>query len=459
MSRGKKTHFSDANLEELLKDLNWGKSSFENRFKRFCDAYGFEYEGYNMFKKDPEDPNSEYEFSWQWYPLLQCLLKTLPLHPFFRANTQEQNITTTTITQYYEILLDEIELLPNHLKYEIMSHPAYQSALKEKFASKHLADKIAEFISAISIITNQERPDIMIELIRKLDEWIYSAFKNNYSLSMARQSFHEHNADLINEMIDRDNERKPSSRLDNENVRQEAHTSEKNKRVYFNQSQLDSLLALILDRQLVQDKLPKPKSNMTPKEKSMRRKKQEHIKEKKELVYLDIGQLLKTLDEYELNIKNDDEFFSFREAYNLYLQKSSQFTENYMNQIDTIVANIKQCKYLNNTAEEKIKAVKKTFETMTTEQKETAKQQYIANRRAELQTIIERCQKEISALDTEDSPMYEISRNQKQADIEYVRFCETVREHSSQFAPASQSFLGQLIAPAFHFSNDKPKDL
>ncbi|WP_379156115.1 hypothetical protein [Paenibacillus sp. sgz5001063] len=457
MSRGNKEHYGNADLKELLSDLGWGSSSFDNRFKRFCEVYGFEDQDYNMFKKDPEDQLSEYEFSWEWYPLFRAILKSLPEHPFFRENRQINNINVEDIGSYYTSLFNEIEKMPNHLKYEIMSHPLYQNALKESYAANHLSNKIAESIAAIELITKQERADIMIQIYQQLDEWTYNAFKHNYSLDLARSGYHDNNQELLTRMIGDDNCKNPDFKEENEALRAQWLQEEEYKRVEARQSQIDSLLVHILRRYLTNDKMPQPEGKLSAEEKRSRLKLQIKKKEEKQNILELVESLsLQNQESKKRNKKTIEEIKNFRFAYEQFLEKTSLLNETQMGQIDLMKLKIESCSYIERTARATIQSVQNEVNNFSEEQIEAAKRGYIERRKAYLEDVINNCEEELANLESGNTSIKDAASFEQEIQNEYLKFCDEVGIYAHQYKEASSSFIGQLImAPSFKLRKDK----
>lgn len=447
MSRGKKDHFTSVSREELLRDLDWNRSSFENRFERFMKLYDYE-SSYNVFKKDPQELTSEYSFSWEWYPLLRTLLRSMLHHPYYREKTQTKNITTESITEYYEAILNEIEQLPDYLKYEIKTHAVYQNILKENHSVKELTNKIAEFIVAIQLITNQESSEIMGEIINKLDDWIYQAYRNNYALNLALQSNQKENSKLINQMINRDNKKKRSGSED-EHLRGYLHKEEALKLNYSSQSQIDALLILIMNKYISNEKLLKEELQMPRAQKKLRQQQVNQWHQEKQELF---AKLNKSIKEDSSN-KVDE----FRYKYEEVLLNSLNITEDHIEHIDAIIENIERKVKSRPSIESRIKETSNEFNQMSSEQKEKKKTEYINYRRAQLEATIKRSQKELLMLEKGeiDDNYKEMSRYQKDIDLDYLKFCNEIRTISSKYVPATQSFIGQLLAPSFQFPTNK----
>lgn len=124
MGKGKKERVTDVTLKEYLQEINKEKarSSFHTKFARFCEMYDYDVSKKNPFKTDPNNPNTEFQFKWEWYPVFKALFTPNENHPFYQRNRQIENVSLGEITNYYNQLLDNIEEIPDYIQHEIKTH-------------------------------------------------------------------------------------------------------------------------------------------------------------------------------------------------------------------------------------------------------------------------------------------------------------------------------------------------
>lgn len=449
MARGTKEHFSKVSMAELLEDLKIEKSSFDERFKKFCEVYNFD-TNYNLFKKDPENPRTEFEFSWEWYPLFRAFIKAIPSHPFYRKNTKADNITINRTNAYQNELISEIESMPNHLKYEIMSHSAFQSTLKELLASKNLSCKISEAVTAIELISQSERSDIMIEIFKQLDNWIFTAFKNNYAISTAKSANRHYIQDILEEMARSSHGRSTEEKKVNSELINHLKNVEEYKKAHIEQSRLDFFMVFLLKRHINQDKLPKPEGNLSPKQKVERFNREEKMRNEKQHLYRQVAQL-NAPD--ETNKNNDIELF--RNTLELVLERMNNVTDEKMEHFDETIGKIKSTPYVKSTMEHKILEEKSYSKTIRPEEKSEARRKMIEERRAYLTGMIKALENELEKMEDLDYVFpYE---NQLLLDIQqrYLDFSRIVRSSSNKHhLSASETFIGQLISTTYNPNSD-----
>lgn len=432
MARGTKSHYSSVSMQELLDDLGIKKSVFDERFKKFCEIYQFDKE-YNVFKKDPENNRTEFEFDWEWYPLFLALMRTIPSHPYYRDNAKDEYITLDRINSFLNNLVSEVESMPNHLRIEIMTHQSYQNALKEMLASKHLSQKLSEAITAIELLSPGERSDVMIELYKKLDEWIYTFFQNNYSLltaQFANRQYVENQIEAIRHSAGDD-------------FTNHLRSIEAYKMEHSTYSQLDRFMSFLLKRYVFQGKSLKPTTKLSPKQKEQRHNQAKKYAESKNRLYSNIEQLLpfnESLDSAPVQL--------FRQTLEIVLEEMTNTNDTVIEPYQKIIDNIKSAPYVKSDMENRILEAKRHAEALNEKDKRELKQLRLDKRREFLEQTIQACQEEINRMEVEDYHLPEENPLLKEIQANYLKFCDLIRTRT--YLPASESFIGQLLSPSYN---------
>ncbi|MEG8979322.1 hypothetical protein U8Y98_21700 [Priestia megaterium] len=177
------TGFSKKEMIERTKIKH--NTVFNRRYNKVVEFYGLVTKETNPFKELVDDEDSKFEFPLEIVQPLSALLRSIEANPFFRKNADEKKIDADKIIDFYQNLIEEIELFPDYEKYIIKEHPVYINTIKEIDIIPKLSKKISQTIVALENITKQERADIMIEVYKKLDEWIFNAYLNNSYLKRA----------------------------------------------------------------------------------------------------------------------------------------------------------------------------------------------------------------------------------------------------------------------------------
>jgi hypothetical protein len=427
MAKGHRQRRTNVLLDELLKDLNWGKSSFQNRFERFYEMYEFP-RGHNPFKREPENENSQFELQWEWYPLLLALLRATPDHPFSQKNRQIKNITVEDILTYQKLLVDGVDSLPDYLRYEVQSHRAYQNALKDQGILPDFVEKIAEFITAMQIITGQDRPDLMAEIYKQLDKWIYNAYSNQYHLNLARGIRREAINVALEEML-----------LDNRSRKTDPIHSIKKEEVYKEQlleiKELERLLEFLLKGKI--DIVEKELDDLLDAE--------------------DAGHLMEYLGFFGLelidkNEKDQDKLQYFRMIQESLWESQMNISEDHIEHLEKLISRISNHPHRSKTIEQQLTTLLNQGE----EERHKRQQEERESRRQLLRETIKACQEELKQLDSEPEGEHHVDEIKEQLYMDYLAFCSELRLRvNPPHKVAAQSFVGQLIAPAFQPKSDQ----
>lgn len=98
----------------------------------------------------------------------------------------------------------------------------------------------------MQIITQQERPDLMVAIYKQLDEWIYNAFTNNYMLNLAKRQYKNENENLFKEMHLKSKQSGQSKELIEQLFQEEDYMNQ-----YQKISELNELLNFLLKAKII----------------------------------------------------------------------------------------------------------------------------------------------------------------------------------------------------------------
>lgn len=422
LAKGKKERLADVTLKEYLHEVNQkSRSSFHTKFARFCEMYGYDVSRENPFKTDPNNPNTEFQFKWEWYPVFKALFTPNENHPFYQRNRQIENIMLDEITEYYSQLLENIEEIPDYIQHEIKTHLAYQNTLKERYVLSDIAQKLAEFISAMQIITQKERPDLMVAIYKQLDEWIYNAFTNNYMLNLAKRQYKNENENIFKDMYLKSKQSGQSKELIKQLFQEEDYLSQ-----YQKVSDLNELLNFLLKAKIISTSSKDHKKSQ---------------------------EILAAFSPNESQGKYSPE--DDRQWYDLMYEQLINIPEEHKEHLSNIINNIKRCKYREQTAESNIARILESKVQFSREELDEERRAAKEKRRQELLDTISYCKEELEQLEHEDEFLQgdpEILRAMQQ---DYLNFCARVKEHSKKYDRASSSFFAQLVAPNLKSNTEK----
>ncbi|GAE26886.1 hypothetical protein JCM9140_2992 [Halalkalibacter wakoensis JCM 9140] len=430
VAKGHKERTIDVSLKEFLEDAGLkGKTTFDKRFARFLEIYPINDNENNYFKKDPQNDHSEFEFKWEWYQLFKVLFSATAHHPFFYRKRLLEKVTVADFQDYFNSLLAEVDQLPDYLRNEIISHRSYQNTLKEKEVLPDLATKIAEFVCAMELITQKERPDIMVDIYKKLDDWIYQAFMNSERIRIVEARNHEITDDLITKGVNSPS--KQNNPEEQEELEKQLKHEEELKWQYRKQEELDQYIAFLL-----KDKIEAIK---TLEELPI----DDH--EFEELVNLFIGG--------EVGAKIDSRTKKYRMAYEMYLEQSIGLADAHVHHIESIIENIKKYQYKSQTSVEKIKRFKEEQKRLT---KSEYEQQFVEakeKRKKQLLQMIQACQEELEELETTQDYLKDGTKLEEELHESYLKFYTQVQTQSEKYQQASELFMGQIVSPSFKIKN------
>lgn len=170
----------DFSQEEMLKLTGLTRKQFRDALLRFCDMYDFKLVD---FKVDETNEKSDFYFAPEIAEPLALMLKHIILHPLYRKNADPSNITATSMAEYNEKLLKDIdETMPTYFNHAVYSLPGQLVAQEISDWSKAFVRELTHFMYNLSRMEWQDMGATLKLFTRRLNEMNYYLYRGNYSI-------------------------------------------------------------------------------------------------------------------------------------------------------------------------------------------------------------------------------------------------------------------------------------
>ena len=170
----------DFSQEEMLKLTGLTRKQFRDALLRFCDMYDFKLVD---FKVDETNEKSDFYFAPEIAEPLALMLKHIMSHPLYRKNADLSNITATSMAEYNEKLLKDIdETLPEYFNHAVYSLPGQLVAQEISAWSAAFVRELTHFMYNLSRMEMQDIGATLKLFTRRLNEMNYYLYRGNYSM-------------------------------------------------------------------------------------------------------------------------------------------------------------------------------------------------------------------------------------------------------------------------------------
>lgn len=170
----------DFSQEEMLELSGLTRKQFRDALLRFCDMYDFKLID---FKVDETKEKSDFYFAPEIAEPLALMLKHIISHPLYRKNAAASNITATSIAEYNEKLLKDIdEAMPTYFNHAVYSLPGQLVAQEISAWSEVFVRELTHFIYNLSRMEMQDMGATLKMFTQRLNEMNYYLYRGNYSI-------------------------------------------------------------------------------------------------------------------------------------------------------------------------------------------------------------------------------------------------------------------------------------
>ncbi|WP_333861559.1 hypothetical protein [Clostridium sp.] len=192
----------DYTKDEFLKEYDIEESFFRQHITQIMEYYKLDK---NCLKLDNEE-TANYNIKYEIAPLLALQLKqkmTHGLNPIYDKRRNKSIFSVDALLEYNNSLIKNICCLPNYLKYYMQDHYVYKLNSE---VSNYIPLLLKKLILAFDIMAHENyisNGDIIINLVKYLDTWIYSYLLTFLNNSNNREKI-EHTESVLKEKFGQD---------------------------------------------------------------------------------------------------------------------------------------------------------------------------------------------------------------------------------------------------------------
>ncbi len=174
LAKRRAVDFSTREMVLLSKCSN--DRTFTNRLEKICERYGIDR---NLFRMGGNaNERSEAFYPAECAELVALLIRCEKKNPASRGNATKENATATCIRDYYQMLLDETEMLPAPFRKLVYSLPCHLVAEKIVLWSDMLVEKLSVFSDLYMKEGSEDIGALLKYLSIKMDESTYIMFSS-----------------------------------------------------------------------------------------------------------------------------------------------------------------------------------------------------------------------------------------------------------------------------------------
>lgn len=176
----------DYSQEEMLEMTGLTRQQFRRKLIKLCEMYSFDIDN---FKVEKDNINSEFFFIPEVAQLLAILLRNFDKHPLKRANAKVEEISSTDIKEYYEVVLKDIdEEVHPVIAESIYCMESHLVAQNTADWSGRFAKQLTHFLVNLTTLKRQDIGESLKQFTKQLDKMNYNLYKGEYVMSLAYDS-------------------------------------------------------------------------------------------------------------------------------------------------------------------------------------------------------------------------------------------------------------------------------
>ncbi len=166
---------------EFMKKYNQGTIN-KNTFKVIMPFLNY----FDIDKKDLKRENTEeleYEIQYDIADLLSIMMKNFTQNPLYDLRSGNNKITSSTISQYNNYIINDINNLPDYLKLFIKNNENFKYNYTLAKFIPILLDRLSLLFATISLYSNSNAGNVLTDLISEIDQWIDNYFTHASELN------------------------------------------------------------------------------------------------------------------------------------------------------------------------------------------------------------------------------------------------------------------------------------
>lgn len=143
-----------------------------------------------LLHSDPYNNSSTYEIPFEVVELLNCMIKAyeISLTRVERFPCKKGEFKIDIINNNNKEIIGEIEKLPDYIKYLVKRSSSYKYNYKLKDLSKIFSEKLATIFSIIFSKSNVEAGNVVEDIVKGIDLWIFLYFDNYIGIQYANKN-------------------------------------------------------------------------------------------------------------------------------------------------------------------------------------------------------------------------------------------------------------------------------
>lgn len=176
----------DYTQEEMMVMTGLSRDQFRRGLVRICEMYGFDIDD---FKVEKGNINSEFFFTPEVADLLAILLRNLKGHPLKRTNAKVDEISGTSISDYYKDVINDIDEEVRPIVAEAIfcleSHLVAQNVTDW---TEPFVKQMTRFLVNLITLKRQDVGESLKQFTKQFDSMNYYLFRGESVMSLAYDS-------------------------------------------------------------------------------------------------------------------------------------------------------------------------------------------------------------------------------------------------------------------------------
>ncbi|QAA30362.1 hypothetical protein [Clostridium manihotivorum] len=167
-----KINYSRSEYVKKYKSQTITSNSFKERLDNMINQYNIDKA--NLKRDNIQE--AEYEIQYDIADLFCIMLKDFTQNPLYDGRDSLDKVTATNIIDYNNTIIKDIENLPDYLKFFIKNDENFKFNYALSKYAPLLLDRLTLLFATITLFSNSSSGNIMIDLIKSIDQWIDQYF-------------------------------------------------------------------------------------------------------------------------------------------------------------------------------------------------------------------------------------------------------------------------------------------
>lgn len=155
-------------IKDFIEEFGGKENETGEKIRKTLDYFKIDR---GFFHNDKNNNSTRYDIPYEFADLLNCMIKAyeLSITKGKKFPKNKKTLKMDEIINYNKKLFDEIEKLPDYIKYDIKKDSSYKYNYKFNELSKILIEKLSVLFSIVMLRSNVEAGNILEELIKNID--------------------------------------------------------------------------------------------------------------------------------------------------------------------------------------------------------------------------------------------------------------------------------------------------